>query len=98
MPGAFLAGVGGELFAVLWFTALHTQVAPETLSRVSSYDILGSIALAPLGEAIAGPLVETWGTGPTLWLAAALIVLPTLAVLGVPEVRNLRSGPPRPDG
>ncbi len=87
--GAFLAGLGGELFGVLWFTALHTHVRPEALSRVSAYDILGSIALAPLGEALAGPLVEGIGTAPTLWLAAALVVVPTLAVLGVREVRTL---------
>ncbi len=91
--GAFVAGVGGEIFGVLWFTALHTHVRPEALSRVSAYDNLGSIALAPLGVALAGPLVVGAGAGPTLWLAAACIVLPTLAVLGVREVRTLRSDP-----
>jgi MFS family permease len=89
--GAFVAGVGGQLFSVLWNTALHTRVAPEALSRVSAYDVLGSIALAPLGEAAAGPLVEALGAGPTLWLGAACIVAPTAAVLGVREVRTLRA-------
>jgi MFS family permease len=89
--GAFLAGVGGQIFGVLWYTALHTHVAPEALSRVSAYDILGSIALVPLGEAAAGPLLEAIGTGPTLWAAACLIVLPTALVLLVPEVRSLRT-------
>ena len=94
--GAFVAGVGGEMFGVLWLTALHTHVPPEALSRVSAYDILGSIALAPLGEAAAGPLLEAIGTGNTLWIGAALIVLPTLLVLGVREVRTLPStAPPR---
>jgi predicted MFS family arabinose efflux permease len=89
--GAFLAGMGGQIFGVLWFTALQTHVAPEALSRVSAYDILGSIALVPLGEAVAGPVLEAIGTGPTLWAAAALIVIPTGLVLLVPEVRTLRS-------
>jgi predicted MFS family arabinose efflux permease len=88
---AFLGGLGIEVFGVLWNTALHTHVAPEMLSRVSAYDVVGSIALAPLGEALAGPLVERLGTAPTLELAAAAIVAPTLAVLLVPEVRRLRS-------
>ena len=91
--GAFLAGVGGEMFGVLWNTALHTHVAPEALSRVSAYDIMGSMALAPLGEALAGPLVEWIGAPPTLLLGAALIALPTLAVLGVREVRTLGTTP-----
>ena len=89
--GAFLAGAGGQIFGVLWYTTLHTHVAPSALSRVSAYDILGSIALVPLGEAAAGPLIESLGIAPTLWLAAALIVLPTAAVLAVPEVRTLRT-------
>jgi hypothetical protein len=37
--------------------------------------------------------VESLGTSHTLWIAVALIVLPTLAVLGVPEVRTLRARP-----
>jgi predicted MFS family arabinose efflux permease len=93
--GAFAAGVGAELFSVLWNTALHTHVAPDALSRVSAWDILGSIALAPLGQALAGPAIELFGARGTLEIAVALIALPTLAVLGVREVRSLGSGPPR---
>jgi len=88
---AFAAGIGVEIFGVLWNTALHTRVAPEALSRVAAYDVVGSIALVPLGEVLAGIAVEAWGTGPTLWAAVALIVVPTAAVLGVPEVRQLRA-------
>ena len=88
---ATLAGVGWELFTILWYTSLHTHVAPAALSRVIAYDTFGSIVLVPLAEAAAGPLVETLGTSPTLCISVALIVLPTLAVLGVPEVRTLRA-------
>ena len=88
--GAFCAGIGGSLFGLFWFTTLHTQVAPEALSRVSAYDHLGSMALAPLGVIAAGYAVERLGAPTTLWIAAAGIVLPTLAVLAVPEVRQLR--------
>ena len=91
IAGAFINGIGTELFGVLWNTTLQTHVAPEALSRVSAYDVLGSIALAPLGMAAAGPLVEAIGTSPTLWIGAALIILPTAAVLAVPEVRTLRT-------
>jgi len=86
---AFAAGVGFEIFSVLWNTALHTRVAPEALSRVSSYDVLGSIALVPFGEVLAGWGVEALGAPSTLLLAFAGVVLPTLAVLGVREVRQL---------
>lgn len=89
--GAFVAGVGFEIFGVLWNTALHTHVDPAALSRVSAYDVVGSIALVPLGEVLAGFSVEAFGPPATLLAAAAAIVLPTAAVLFVPEVRHLRN-------
>jgi MFS family permease len=88
---AFVSGVGFEVFGVLWNTALHTRIAPEALSRVSSYDVLGSIALIPVGEALAGWSVDRAGTAATLVWCFAAIVLPTLAVLCVRDVRELRA-------
>jgi len=89
--GAFAAGAGHEIFGVLWNTALHTRVAPAALSRVSAYDVVGSIALVPLGEVLAGIGVEALGAPTTLLWAAAAVVAPTAAVLLVPEVRHLRN-------
>ena len=90
---AFINGIGFEVFGVFWYTALHEHVAPESLARVSSYDALGSLALSPLGLIAAGPLSDWIGIDATLWICAALIVIPTALVLLVPEVRNLRSKP-----
>ena len=90
---AFAAGVGFEIFNVLWNTALHTRVAPQALSRVSSYDVLGSIALVPFGEVLAGWGVESLGAPATLLVACGGILLPTLAVLCVREVRELSNAP-----
>jgi MFS family permease len=95
---AFATGIGFECFSVLWNTALHTRVAPEALSRVSSYDVLGSIAFVPIGELLAGIGNERLGTAPALWLCAAAIVAPTLAVLCVRDVRELRAEPRLPAG
>ena len=78
-----------------WYTALHEHVARESLSRVSSYDALGSIALSPLGLVAAGPVADVIGIEATLWLGAGLIVIPTALVLLVPEVRTLGPGQPR---
>jgi MFS family permease len=91
--GALVAGAGFEFYMVLWYTAEQMHVAPETLSRVIAYDTLGSIVLVPLAEAAAGPATDMLGTSQTLWILVVLIVLPTIAVLFVPEVRNLRSQP-----
>jgi MFS family permease len=88
--GALVAGIGIESFSVLWDTAMQQHVPQEKLSRVYSYDALGSFALIPLAQAAIGPIAETIGTRATLFGAAGLVVAPTLAVLAVPDVRRLR--------
>ena len=89
--GAFIGGVAGQMFAVLWYTTLQVEIPEDMLSRVSAYDHLGSIALAPLGIVIAGVLFESLGPTPTLWIAVAAILLPTALVLLVPSVWTLES-------
>jgi predicted MFS family arabinose efflux permease len=93
VAAAFVGGIGGSLFGVLWNTTLQTQVPLQLLSRVSAYDHLGSIALAPLGIVAGGLLFEAIGPRPTLLIAAAAVILPTVAVLFVPGVRQLRARP-----
>ena len=46
---AFAEGVGVELFGLYWDTSLQQHVPGEVLSRVSSYDALGSWVLVPIG-------------------------------------------------
>ena len=76
---------------MLWTTTLHTHVAPAALSRAVAYDYIGGMALAPVGAALAGPLVASVGAASTLELAALLILVLAVVVLAVPEVRQLRS-------
>ena len=88
---ALIDGASGPLFNTLWFTALQREVPASELSRVSSWDYLGSLAMLPVGQAISGPVSEAIGISTTLYLAGALFVVLLLAVLAVPEVRNFRS-------
>ncbi|MCZ7416240.1 MULTISPECIES: MFS transporter [unclassified Streptomyces] len=85
----FCAGVCIDVFTVLWETALQRRVPPEQLSRVSSYDALGSFALIPLGTIVAAPIAGTEAQEPALVTGALLIVLLTVWVLLVPGVRRL---------
>jgi len=78
------------VFAVNWTTTMQQEIPPTLLSRLSSYDILGSMALAPIGTAIAGPLATAFGASAVLTVGGVLIVVITLPVLCVPEVRHLR--------
>jgi hypothetical protein len=86
----FATGFGIEIFAVLWDTTMQQQIAEEKLSRVYSYDMLGSIALVPVGLAVIGPIADAFGTEATLVGSALFIVLVTLPVFAVRDVRELR--------
>ena len=85
-----LAGIGIEVFSVLWDSTLQQEIALEKLSRVSSYDALGSFVLTPLGLAAAGPVAQAAGTRDTILGAAALSLGATLAVLLSRDVRTIR--------
>ncbi|WP_086705546.1 MFS transporter [Streptomyces antimycoticus] len=86
----FLVGVSVEVFGVSWMTALHQEIPEDKLSRVSAYDWFGSIAMVPVATALAGPAEEAFGRSASLWGCSALILVLTLAVLTVPDVRRLR--------
>jgi MFS family permease len=90
MLAAFAAGFCLEIFAVGWDTTMQQEIPGEMLSRVYAYDMLGSIALVPLGLAAVGPVADAIGTQETLYLTSALIVAATLPVFLVRDVRQLR--------
>jgi hypothetical protein len=98
LPAAFVAGVGLELYGVFWDTTLQQHIPDEKLSRVSSYDVLGSFALIPVGVALMGPISDAIGVAETLLGAAFVVVVATIAVISVPDVRNLRRLDPTPIG
>ncbi|MEJ8662019.1 MFS transporter [Streptomyces sp. MS1.AVA.4] len=87
----FCAGIARDVFGVLWATTIQREIPEEALSRVSSYDWFGSLALAPLGLLVAGPIADSVGTSTALAGCAALVVLASTAALLAPQVRNLRA-------
>jgi MFS family permease len=86
---AFVAGLGVEVFGVLWETTMQQEIPGETLSRVSSYDALGSFALIPLGFSATGAIAAAIGTRATFFGAAALTATATGLVLLIRDVRTL---------
>jgi hypothetical protein len=88
--GAFCAGVGSDVFGVLWDTTVQREIPPALLSRVSSYDWLGSVGLTPIGIAVAGPIALAVGPRPAELGCAAVAVVVTLLALGTRQVRELR--------
>ncbi|MBK8470571.1 MAG: MFS transporter [Actinomycetales bacterium] len=89
LAGAFLHGLGLEIFSVNWDLAIQQNVAPDKLARVYGFDVLGSFLARPIGLALTGPVAEATGYATWLWVVTAVIVTTLLLVLCVPAVRHL---------
>jgi MFS family permease len=87
---ALVSGVGREMFGINWDTTMQQEIPSDVLSRVYSYDALGSIALIPIGLAVIGPVASAVGTQTALYATFVMIVVPTLAVLLSRDVRTIR--------
>jgi predicted MFS family arabinose efflux permease len=89
----FQAGVCIDVYEVLLDTSLQKHIPPHALSRVMSYESLGSFALVPLGMAGAGPAADALGLRTALYGATALMVLAGPAVLLLRSVRTVSDLP-----
>lgn len=89
MIAFLLGGAGLEMFGVGWSTALHEHIPDAALSRVSSYDMLGSFVAIPVGTFLYGWLAA--GVDPTLLLTISAVVfaLVMLSALLSRDVRTL---------
>jgi hypothetical protein len=92
---ALFTGLGIELFSVFWDLSLQGHVPNELLSRVSTWDALGSFVLMPAAYAIVGPASEAFGITATLWACAAVATVALVAQLASREVRELPHPVPR---
>jgi MFS family permease len=85
---ALLSGAANGFGAPVWETTLQQRVPAESLSRVSSYDWLGSMAFLPLGYAIVGPTAAWLGAKTVLVAGAALLLASVPLLLAVRAVRG----------
>ena len=93
IAAGFIGGFSVEIFGVLWDTTMQQEIPQEKLSRLYSYDALGSWALMPTALAVLGPVAATLGTRTTLLGCAALVVAATGPVLLSHDVRTLERRP-----
>jgi len=95
--GGLVAGLGVSAANPLWETALQRHIPSRALSRVSAYDWLVSLALAPVGQMLVGPITAGIGIDGSLWAVSIVFVAGTAIALGIPSIRNLRSGEMPPE-
>ena len=94
---ALLWGMTIDLWTTIWSTAMAREVPREALSRVSSFDAMGSMLLRPVGLAIAGPLSMAVGISTTLYGLAIFSALFILGMLALPAMRNMQIAEDRAD-
>jgi len=94
---ALLWGMTIDLWTTIWSTAMAREVPREALSRVSSFDAMGTMLLRPVGLAIAGPLSMAVGISTTLYGLAIFSALFILGMLALPAMRNMQIAEDRAD-
>jgi MFS family permease len=80
-------GVQWGLYDPFWTTCMQREVEPVMISRVSSYDYLGSLAFYPAGLALAGPLADAFGISTVLWVSAGVAIVVSVFQLAWRDVR-----------
>ncbi len=86
-------GIGEQIFDVLWVTALQREVPDRLLSRVFSLDYLGSLALLPVGLALAGPAADLFGRTEFLIFGGFVAIVTIAPLLLMPTTRAFSGGP-----
>ena len=83
---AFIAGAGAEVFSAGWNLAMMENIPGEKLSRVSSYDMLGSFVVMPIGTLVYGWLITHADSATVLVTSGAVYAGVALVTLAVPSV------------
>jgi MFS family permease len=89
-----VTGFGFALFGALWFTALQRHVPDGLLARVFAVEQLGTFALAPLAYVVAPLVAGRVGVEVLAWLGVATMLISTVVLLPVRDIR--RFGPEAP--
>ncbi|MCL7425906.1 MFS transporter [Streptomyces sp. YS415] len=87
--GAAVAGAGMSFWSVMWATTVQTQVPSDVLNRIHAYDVAGSLAMMPVGQALAGPSASALGAGNVLLVAGVMSLVVAAILLAVRPVRDL---------
>ncbi|MFK4066966.1 MFS transporter [Streptomyces sp. NPDC029674] len=88
---AVISNIGLSMFNVFSLTAMQQNVPIGSMSRVSSYEWLGSIGLLPVGQALVGPAGGLTSTTTVLVVGAVWMFLTPALLFVVRDARNLEA-------
>jgi MFS family permease len=86
-----LRGVAIGVLVTIWNTTLQREIPDEALARVTAWDWMTSLALWPIGLAIAGPVAEAVGVTNACWLSFFVGAAGAIWALFVKDVWRLQS-------
>ncbi|KAA1418874.1 MFS transporter [Nocardioides humilatus] len=90
---AFVGGAGIEIFGLGWELAMQEHVPSDMLSRVYSYDMLGSFVAIPVGQLAFGPLGANFGLQRMILIAGVAYFAISLLTLVSRSVRSMTRTP-----
>lgn len=91
---AAVSSAGVVAADTVWESTFQARVPGDVLSRVSSYESLGSISINPLGFALIGGVAAAFGAGPVLLVALLGQVVVRGALIVSPSIRAIRRDEP----
>ncbi|MBZ5739687.1 MFS transporter [Nocardioides mangrovi] len=90
LVGAFLHGLGLQVFSVQWDVSIQQNIREEMLSRVYSFDMVGSFVARPLGLVLTGPVAGLVGYQDWLLLVGLVMAASSFGALLSTDVRRLQ--------
>ena len=87
--GAFLHGLGLQIFDVQWQVAIQQNIPEDKLARVYSFDLVGSFVARPVGLVLVGPVAAAVGFHAWLLVVGCVMGTSALAALLSPGVRRV---------
>ncbi|WP_443034001.1 MFS transporter [Streptomyces sp. CA2R106] len=84
-----VAGACSAYWGVNWATSVQTHVPGDILNRIHAYEVAGSIAMVPVGQALAGPASAVFGARDVLLVGGVVPLVVAATLLGIRSVRSL---------
>lgn len=85
---SLLAGVGSAISGIAWDTTLQRAIPQDKLARVCAIDDFGSFMTIPIGEILAVPVADTFGTHIVATVGGAVFIVAALLPLSERLVRQ----------
>jgi MFS family permease len=98
LAASFVSGAALVAFNAIWDTALQRNVPAEVLSRITSFEWLGSYLAQPLGLLLCAQAAGQFGVGPVLYGAGVVQAVVVLVPLALRDVRSLGAAAPSGTG